>query len=141
MKAYSEYIELDVEKFQCYVDMFEELDVGDNNALGQRTTKQLLTNYDKSLTSQAFIELYAQLDSNFNHVLELPEFLRLLGHLERDRREKEELAKLEEQKKNGTAKPNTKPKKLTPFNVLPTSFDDFLPFYHDVAPHELAKPL
>lgn len=139
LKAYAEYIELDVEKFQSYVDMFEDLDAGDNNALGQRTTKQLLTNYDKTLTSQAFSELYAQLDTNFNHTLELPEFLRLLGHLERDRREKEDLAKLEEQKKNGTAKPNTKPKKLTPFNILPASFDEFLPFYHDATPPELPK--
>lgn len=139
LKAYSVYIELDIEKFQSYVDMFERLDTSDKNSVGQRTAKQLLTDYDKDLTPQAFSELYTQLDSNSNQTLELPEFLRLLGHLERDRREKEEVAKQEEQKKNGTAKQNVKPKKVTPFNILPTSFEDFLPLYHETTTWDFPK--
>jgi len=115
LKSYATSIGLDAECFQDYVSAFQELDNSDCNALGQRTIKRLLTNVGKKLTSEEFSELYERLDNNFSNILELPEFLRLLAFLERDR----EQAKIEPVK-------SKKELKNQMWDLLPPSYEDFM---------------
>jgi len=123
LKAYSKSMGIDGNQFHQHVTTFQDLASVEHNALGQRTTKQLLENYGRKLEGEAFAKIYAQLDTNNSNILELSEFLRLIGHLERDRRETQEIAALAEKVKKTGGKVQ---KQVAPFHILPPSFEDFL---------------
>lgn len=131
-KAYATSIGLNAATFQDHVCWFEELH-GGQQGLGQRTTRTVLTTYGKNLSPEAFLDFYSQLDTNFNHTLELPEFLRLVGHLERERSEIEEIEAQKAAEALGKSQKGGKKEKktLTPFTVLPPSFEEFLPLFAD----------
>jgi len=146
LKAYAKHVGLVPSSFPEYISIFQELDSGDCNALGPRTTKQLMEKYGRVLQPEAFTKFYGQLDTNYSNTLEFPEFLRLLAHLERDKREQEEAELAKEQGQNNkNHKGQNNKKKATPFHCLPPSFEEYLVIWKEdngegLKPFEMLKP-